>query len=141
MPDYAAQVLVCTNTENAEDRRHCGDKGGREVRQMFNELLVKHQLLDKVTVSNVGCTSQHKFCNGAQGNVIVYGPRHELGGPGTRLRPMTSRRSSPSTSSTDASSSEFETPRGLSTSPSLAEQGPFIANGMRVLLFERTRKV
>lgn len=39
MPDYAAQVLVCTNTENAEDRRHCGDKGGREVRQMFNELL------------------------------------------------------------------------------------------------------
>ena len=80
MADYAAQVLVCTNTENAEDRRHCGDKGGPEIRRKFNELLVKHELLDKVTISNVGCTSQHRFCDMPQCTVIVYGPDAALGG-------------------------------------------------------------
>ncbi len=80
MPDYNAQVFVCTNSENAEDRRHCGDKGGSAVRQKFNELLVQHKLLEKVSVNNVGCTSQHKFCDGSQGNVIVFGPGHALGG-------------------------------------------------------------
>jgi (2Fe-2S) ferredoxin len=80
MPDFTAHVLVCTNTENADDKRHCGDKGGPAVRQKFNQLLVQHKLLEKVTVSNVGCTSQHRFCDGSQGNVIVYGPRAEMGG-------------------------------------------------------------
>lgn len=80
MPEYAAHVLVCNNTEGAEDRRHCGDKGGPAVRKRFDELLVSHGLLDKVTISNVGCTSQHRFCDGSQGNVIVYGPSHTLGG-------------------------------------------------------------
>ena len=80
MPEYNAQVFVCTNTENAEDRRHCGDKGGQAVRQRFNELLVQHKLIEKVSVNNVGCTSQHRFCDGSQGNVIVFGPGHGLGG-------------------------------------------------------------
>ena len=34
----------------------------------------------KVTVSNVGCTSQHKVCDSSQGNIIVYGPSASLGG-------------------------------------------------------------
>ncbi len=80
MPDYRAQVFVCNNTENAEDRRHCGDKGGPAVRQRFNELIVQHKLLSTVSVNNVGCTSQHKFCDGSQGNVIVFGPSQALGG-------------------------------------------------------------
>ena len=45
MAEYVAQVLVCNNSEGAEDQRHCGDKGGREIRQKFNELLVKHKLI------------------------------------------------------------------------------------------------
>ena len=80
MPEYVAHVLVCTNTEGAEDKRHCGDKSGPAVRQKFNELLVKHDLLDNVTISNVGCTSQHKLCDTTQGTVIVYGPDPGLGG-------------------------------------------------------------
>ena len=80
MPDYDAHVLVCNNSEGAEDKRHCGDKNGAAVRQKFNELLVKHGLLEKVTVSNVGCTSQHKVCDSSQGNIIVYGPSATLGG-------------------------------------------------------------
>ena len=80
MPDFVAHVMVCTNSENAEDQRHCGDKSGAEVRQRFNELLVKHDLMDKVTISNAGCTSQHRFCDVSQGTVIVYGPTHATGG-------------------------------------------------------------
>ena len=80
MADYVAQVLVCTNSEGAEDQRHCGDKGGRENRRRFNELLVKHNLIDKVMVSNVGCTSQHAQCDTPQGSVTVFGPDPALGG-------------------------------------------------------------
>jgi len=80
MADYVAQVFVCTNSEDAEDRRHCGDKGGLEIRQKFNEALVSHKLLDKVTVSNVGCTSQHGLCDVSQCAIIVYGPNSSSGG-------------------------------------------------------------
>ncbi len=80
MPDYVAQVFVCTNSEDAEDKRHCGDKDGPAIRQKFNELLVKHKLLDKVTITNVGCTSQHRLCDSNQGTIIVYGPQAALGG-------------------------------------------------------------
>ena len=41
MPDFVAHVMVCTNSENAEDQRHCGDKNGVEIRQKFNQLLSK----------------------------------------------------------------------------------------------------
>jgi len=80
MPEYSAHVLVCTNSEGAEDRRHCGDKAGKEIRKRFNELLVSHGLADRVTVNNVGCTSQHALCSPGQGSVTVYGPRAESGG-------------------------------------------------------------
>ena len=79
MPDYQAHVMVCTNRDDPEDTRHCGGKNGPAVRQRFNELLVKHKLIEKVTISNVGCTSQHRLCESSQGTVIVYGPSHELG--------------------------------------------------------------
>ena len=80
MAKYSSQIFVCTNSDNAEDKRHCGDKGGPEVRQKFNELLVSHGLIDKVTVNNVGCTSQHKICDTRDTTVIVYGPSAALGG-------------------------------------------------------------
>ena len=87
MQEYGAHVLVCTNTEGAEDRRHCGDKNGMMVRQKFNELLVEHNLANKVTISNVGCTSQHKICDSSQGNVIIYGPAAQLGGTWYTMAP------------------------------------------------------
>ena len=80
MAEYVAHVLVCTNSEGAEDLRHCGDKGGPEIRQKFNELLVRHGLVDRVTINDVGCTSQHRSCATIQGSVIVYGPDAALGG-------------------------------------------------------------
>ena len=80
MPDYVAHVLVCTNSEGAEDKRHCGDKGGLAIRQKFNQLLASHKLVDKVTISNVGCTNQHRQCETSECTVIVYGPDPALGG-------------------------------------------------------------
>ena len=80
MPDSEARVFVCTNSEGAEDKRHCGDKAGAEVRQAFNRLLVKHQLQDRVTICDVGCTSQHRKCDIGQGSIVVYGPSASLGG-------------------------------------------------------------
>jgi len=80
MPDFEAQVFVCTNSEGAEDRRHCGDKAGREIRRRFNRLLVKHGLTATVSVNNLGCTSQHGLCSPGQGSVTVIGPTAELGG-------------------------------------------------------------
>ena len=80
MPEFKAQVFVCTNSEDAEDRRHCGDKSGHEIRQQFNQLLVKHGLLGTVSVDDVGCTTQHRRCSPAQGSVTVFGPSADLGG-------------------------------------------------------------
>ena len=80
MADYSAHVFVCTNSEGAEDKRHCGDKGGGAVRKRFNELLAKHDLIGKVTISRVGCTSQHGRCEADQATVIVYGPDQATGG-------------------------------------------------------------
>ncbi len=78
MPDYVGHVLVCATAH--EDGNHCGSKGGPEIRQIFNRALVDHGLLQKVTVSGVGCTSQHGLCDQSQCTVIVYGPKQELGG-------------------------------------------------------------
>ena len=80
MPDFKAQVFVCNNSEGAEDQRHCGDKGGREIRQQFNKLLVEHGLIESVMVNNVGCTSQHGRCAVTQGSVTVFGPNADHGG-------------------------------------------------------------
>ena len=80
MSEYVAHVLICANSEGAKDLRHCGDKGGLEIRRQFAKLLSKHGLLDQVTINDVGCTSQHKPCESTQGAVIVYGPDAALGG-------------------------------------------------------------
>ena len=80
MADFKAQVFVCTNSEGAEDQRHCGDKAGRELRKQFNQLLVKHDLISTVSVNNLGCTSQHGRCSPGEGSVTVFGPTAELGG-------------------------------------------------------------
>lgn len=80
MAEFEAQVLVCTNSEGAEDQRHCGDKAGEQVLQRFNELLVKHALQERVDICDVGCTSQHRKCDTSQGSVIVYGPAAAQGG-------------------------------------------------------------
>ena len=78
MPEFDAHVLVCTTVTG--DGNHCGDKGGPEMREKFNELLMEHGLLGKVNISNTGCTSQHRFCESSQGTVVVYGPGAEIGG-------------------------------------------------------------
>ena len=80
MPDFKAQVFVCSNSEGAEDQRHCGDKAGREIRQQFNKRLVEHGLISSVSVNNLGCTSQHGRCSASQGSVTVFGPTAEVGG-------------------------------------------------------------
>jgi NADH-quinone oxidoreductase subunit F len=80
MAEFEAQVLVCSNSEGAEDRRHCGDKAGAEVRQKFNQLLVRHRLQDRVTICDVGCTGQHRACDTTQGSITVYGPASSQGG-------------------------------------------------------------
>ncbi|MCL0028541.1 (2Fe-2S) ferredoxin domain-containing protein [Dehalococcoidia bacterium] len=80
MPEYKAQVFVCTNSEDTEDQRHCGNKSGDAIRQQFNQLLVKHGLLESVSVGDVGCTSQHSRCSQEQGSVTVFGPTADLGG-------------------------------------------------------------
>jgi len=80
MSEYVAHVLICANSEGAKDLRHCGDKGGSEIRKKFNELIVKHDLISKVTISDTGCTSQHGLCDVPQGAVIIYGPSQSTGG-------------------------------------------------------------
>ncbi len=42
--------------------------------------LARRKLLDKVTICDVGCTSQHRQCEKDQASAIVYGPSPELGG-------------------------------------------------------------
>ena len=78
MPEFNAHVLVCTTVTG--DDNHCGDKAGPSVREKFNELLAKHELIGKVNISATGCTSQHRFCEQSQCSIIVYGPGSESGG-------------------------------------------------------------
>lgn len=80
MTDFKSQVFVCTHIDNEDDDVHCGAKGGPEIRQRFNRLLVEHGLLSTVSVNNLGCTSQHGFCAIQEGSVTVFGPSAEMGG-------------------------------------------------------------
>lgn len=80
MPDFKAQVFVCTTVEGENDDRHCGTKGGPEIRQQFNRLLVEHGLISTVSVNGLGCTSQHGLCSLQDGSVTVFGPNAEMGG-------------------------------------------------------------
>ena len=78
MPEFNAHVLVCTAVTG--DDNHCGDKAGPAVREKFNELLAKHDLIGKVNISATGCTSQHRYCDQSQCSITVYGPGAEKGG-------------------------------------------------------------
>jgi TPP-dependent pyruvate/acetoin dehydrogenase alpha subunit len=78
MPEFDAHVLVCTAVTG--DNNHCGDKAGPAVREKFNEMLQKHGLIGKVNVSATGCTSQHRYCEGNQCSITIYGPGAANGG-------------------------------------------------------------
>ena len=45
-----------------DDERHCGDKGGGDVKKKFTEVLAANYLRNDVYLSRVGCTSQHGLC-------------------------------------------------------------------------------
>lgn len=79
MPQYRTHVMVCVTQEGAEDKRHCGDKGGPEVLKAFRLAIAQHKLTDSVYVSKAGCTSQHRGNTPEQATVIIYGPKAELG--------------------------------------------------------------
>lgn len=74
MAEFKAQVFVCTNTEGAADKRHCGDKGGAAVFQAFRELRGKLGKDREILVTRVGCTGQHSQNSSEEATVIIYGP-------------------------------------------------------------------
>lgn len=80
MADYRAQILICTNSEGAADKRHCGDKGGLAVLQAFRAVRAKFGLDKDVMINKTGCTSQHAQNTAAQTTVIIYGPDPAQGG-------------------------------------------------------------
>lgn len=80
MAEYKAQFLVCTNSEGAADKRHCGDKGGLAVLQAFRDARTRLGLEKEIAISRTGCTGQHGRNGTTETTVIVYGPKPELGG-------------------------------------------------------------
>ena len=87
MAEYHAHILVCTNSEGAEDKRHCGDKGGLAVWQAFRAARAKFGLEREVTISKTGCTGQHAPLASTQATVIIYGPDPAQGGTWYRATP------------------------------------------------------
>ena len=79
MPDFKAQVFVCATVDAEVDGRHCGSKGGSEIRAKFNRQIVEHGLISTAAVNGVGCTSQHGLCAQEECSVIVIGPKAEMG--------------------------------------------------------------
>lgn len=73
MAEYRTQVYVCTNAEQAEDKRHCGDKAGVAVWKAFREARKKYNAVDQVLVTKSGCTGRHKDCGIQDGVVVIYG--------------------------------------------------------------------
>ena len=71
MPEFKQHVLVCDVVR--DDERHCGDKGGGDVKKKFAEVLAANDLRNYVYLSSVGCTSQHGLCEMDQASVIIYG--------------------------------------------------------------------
>ena len=71
MQEYKQHVLVCDVVR--DDVRHCGDKGGGDVKKKFAEVLAANDLRNDVYLSSVGCTSQHGLCEMDQASVIIYG--------------------------------------------------------------------
>ena len=87
MPDFKAQVFVCATVDAAVDGRHCGSKGGPEIREKFNRQIVEHGLISTVSVNGVGCTSQHGLCAQEEGSITVIGPKAEMGATWYRITP------------------------------------------------------
>lgn len=87
MAEYRAHILVCTNSEGAQDRRHCGDKAGLAVWQAFRTARSKFGLDREVTISKTGCTGQHAQTAPTQATVIIYGPDPAQGGTWYRTTP------------------------------------------------------
>ncbi len=85
MLEFKAQVLVCTRSEGAPDRRHCGDKGGMAVLEAFRQARTRLGLEKEVKISKAGCTSQHALNGEHETAVTIYGPKPELGGTWYKL--------------------------------------------------------
>ena len=75
MPNYSKHVQVCDVEK--DDGKHCGNKGGAEIKKEFVRMVSKYGLRKDVYVSSAGCTSQHRLCEMDQCSVIVYGPNGE----------------------------------------------------------------
>ncbi|MFL2803866.1 MAG: hypothetical protein ACJ0BB_03035 [Dehalococcoidia bacterium] len=75
MPEYKQHVLVCDVVR--DDEKHCGDKGGGDVKKKFAEVLAANDLRNDVYLSSVGCTSQHGLCQMDQASVIIYGVNNQ----------------------------------------------------------------
>lgn len=87
MAEYKAQFLVCTNSEGAADKRHCGDKGGAAVLQAFRDARTRLGLEKEIAINRSGCTGQHGVNGINETAVIVYGPKPELGGVWYKVTP------------------------------------------------------
>ena len=75
MPEFKQHVLVCGVVR--DDERHCGDKGGRDVKKKFADVLAANDWRNDVYLSSVGCTIQHGLCEMDQASVIIYGVDHQ----------------------------------------------------------------
>ena len=62
MPEYKQHVLVCDVVR--DDERHCGDKGGGDVKKKFAEVLAANDLRNDVYLSSVGCNDGIDPCIG-----------------------------------------------------------------------------
>lgn len=87
MAEYKVHILVCTKSEGAEDKRHCGDKGGLSVWQSFRSLCAQYGLDREVIVSKTGCTGQHVRNGSTEATVIIYGPDPDMGGTWYKASP------------------------------------------------------
>lgn len=87
MAEYRAHILVCTNSEGAVDKRHCGDKGGLAIWQACRAARSKFGMEREVTISKAGCTGQHAQNSPAQATVIIYGPDPAQGGTWYKTTP------------------------------------------------------
>ena len=58
MPDFKAQVFVCATVDAEVDGRHCGSKGGSEIRAKFNRQIVEHGLISTAAVNFNTITNQ-----------------------------------------------------------------------------------
>ena len=61
MPDFKAQVFVCATVDAEVDGRHCGSKGGSEIRAKFNRQIVEHGLIS--TAAPLRARGMQRHCD------------------------------------------------------------------------------